>query len=120
MPSTSRRSRPRWTSSSGAKSTSDTRLRAISPAATEAFAGSVSQAATRGTTAAARNRSTMTSGVRKLSCTNSPSVAANCSLRSTTMAVWGMGTPSGWRNSAVTANQSASPPTMAASAAACA
>ena len=31
------------------------------------------------------------------------------------MAVWGMGNPSGRRNSAVTANQSASPPTNAAS-----
>ena len=31
-------------------------------------------------------------------------------------AVWGMGRPSGWRNSAVTANQSARPPTIAASA----
>ena len=32
------------------------------------------------------------------------------------MAVCGIGTPSGWRNSAVTANQSARPPTIAASA----
>jgi hypothetical protein len=32
------------------------------------------------------------------------------------MAVWGMGTPKGWRNSATTANQSARAPTMAASA----
>jgi hypothetical protein len=31
-------------------------------------------------------------------------------------AVWGIGNPSGRRNSAVTANQSARPPTMAASA----
>ena len=47
---------------------------------------------------------------------NSPSVAANWSLRSTTIAVCGIGRPSGWRNSAVTANQSASPPTIAAAA----
>ena len=32
------------------------------------------------------------------------------------IAVCGIGRPSGWRNSAVTANQSASPPTIAASA----
>jgi hypothetical protein len=38
------------------------------------------------------------------------------SLRDGTMAVCGIGMPNGWRNSAVTANQSASPPTMAASA----
>ena len=35
------------------------------------------------------------------------------------MAVWGIGMPSGWRNSAVTANQSAMPPTKPALAAAC-
>jgi hypothetical protein len=38
------------------------------------------------------------------------------SLRDGTMAVCGIGMPNGWRNSAVTANQSASPPTIAASA----
>jgi hypothetical protein len=32
------------------------------------------------------------------------------------IAVWGIGRPSGWRNRAVTANQSARPPTIAASA----
>ena len=37
------------------------------------------------------------------------------SLLAGMMAVCGSGTPSGWRNSAVTANQSASPPTIAAS-----
>src|SRR3546814_20283513 len=35
------------------------------------------------------------------------------------IAVWGMGSPSGWRNSATTANQSARPPTIDASAVAC-
>ena len=54
--------------------------------------------------------------MRKLPWMNSPSVAANWSFRSTTMAVCGMGRPSGWRNSAVTANQSASPPTIEAAA----
>ncbi len=38
------------------------------------------------------------------------------SLRVATIAVWGIGMPRGWRNSAVTANQSASPPTSDASA----
>ena len=38
------------------------------------------------------------------------------SLRAGMMAVWGMGRPRGWRNRAVTANQSATAPTMAASA----
>ena len=79
------------------------------------MSGSASHAATRGTTRAPRTRSTMMSGVRKLSWTKSPSVSPNWSLRSTMIAVWGMGMPSGWRNSAVTANQSASPPTIAAS-----
>ncbi len=35
-------------------------------------------------------------------------------------AVWGIGTPAGCRNRAVTANQSANPPTIAASTVACA
>ena len=61
----------------------------------------------------------MASGVRKLSWMKSPRVAANWSLRSTTMAVWGMGSPSGWRNRATTANQSARPPTIDAAAVAC-
>ena len=43
-------------------------------------------------------------------------VAANWSLRSTISAVCGIGRPRGRRNRAVTANQSATPPTMAASA----
>ena len=81
-----------------------------------ALSGSDSQAAMRGTTAAARTRSAMMSGVRKLVCTKSPSVWPKASLRSTMMAVWGMGRRSGRRKSAVTANQSASPPTRPAAA----
>src|ERR1700704_4946738 len=50
---------------------------------------------------------------------NSPNVSPNCLLRSTTIAVCGIGMPSGCRNNAVTANQSASPPTIDASAVAC-
>src|SRR5215475_4665163 len=68
---------------------------------------------------AARIRSARTSPLRKFSWTNWPSVAANWSLRSTISAVCGTGRPRGWRNRAVTANQSATPPTMAASAPAC-
>ena len=74
--------------------------------------------ATRRPTPAARTRSATASGVRKLSWMNSPRVSPNCALRSVMIAVWGMGSPSGWRNSATTANQSASPPTIEASAAA--
>ena len=49
---------------------------------------------------------------------NATAQEAGGSLRSTTMAVWGMGRPSGRRNRAVTANQSARAPTIDASAAA--
>ena len=80
-----------------------------------ALSRSASHAAIRGTTRAVRTRSAMMSGVRKLVWTKSPSVSPNWSLRSGMIAVWGMGMPSGWRNRAVTANQSARPPTMAAS-----
>src|SRR5215470_10881932 len=68
---------------------------------------------------AERIRSARTSALRKFSCTNWPRVAANWSFCSTISAVCGSGTPRGWRNRAVTANQSATPPTMAASAPAC-
>ena len=81
--------------------------------------GSASQRATRSPTLAARTRSATASPVRKLDWMNSPSVSPNCSLRSVMIAVCGIGTPSGWRNSATTANQSASPPTIDASAVAC-
>jgi len=55
-------------------------------------------------------------GARKLVCTKLPNVRPSWSLRLGRMAVWGIGMPRGWRNSAVTANQSAIPPTIAASA----
>jgi hypothetical protein len=63
-----------------------------------------------------RNLLATTSRVRKLRCTKLPSAVPMRSLRDGTIAVCGMGTPIGCRNSAVTANQSAMPPTMAASA----
>ena len=56
-----------------------------------ALSGSAIQVAIRGTTAGARTRSTRMSGVRKLCCTKSPSVSPNWSLRSTMIAVWGIG-----------------------------
>ena len=57
----------------------------------------------------------MTSRDRKFRCTNAPSVRPTRSFFAGTIAVCGIGMPSGWRNSAVTANQSARPPTIAAS-----
>ena len=59
-----------------------------------------------------------TSPERKLVSTNSPRVRPISSLRLGMIAVCGIGMPSGCRNSAVTANQSASAPTMPPSAAA--
>ena len=47
---------------------------------------------------------------------NSPVVVAKLSLRATIIAVCGIGSPNGRRNSAVTANQSARPPTIDAAA----
>ena len=58
----------------------------------------------------------MTSRVRKFPWTNSPRLRPISFLRFGMIAVCGIGMPSGWRNSAVTANQSASAPTIAASA----
>lgn len=55
---------------------------------------------------------------RKLVSTNSPSVRPISSLRLGMIAVCGIGSPSGRRNRAVTANQSASAPTIPPSAAA--
>ena len=60
-----------------------------------------------------------TVAVRKFCCTNSPRLAPIWSFFRGMIAVCGIGIPSGYRNSAVTANQSARPPTIAASAAAC-
>ena len=51
--------------------------------------------------------------------TNRPRARPSRSFCAGMIAVWGMGRPSGWRNSAVIANQSATPPTNPALAAAC-
>ena len=60
--------------------------------------------------------SASTSRLRKWRCTKLPSERPIWSFRAAMIAVCGIGMPSGWRKSAVTANQSASPPTIAASA----
>ena len=67
-------------------------------------------------TSSRRIRRATTPGIRKLSRRKLASVSPIRSLLRGTIAVCGMGRPSGWRNRAVTANQSASPPTIAASA----
>ncbi len=51
--------------------------------------------------------------------TKRPSARPSRAFCAGMMAVCGIGRPSGWRNSAVTANQSAIPPTNPALAAAC-
>ena len=65
-----------------------------------------------------RTLSRTTSSDRKLALTNSLRLLPSASLRVGMIAVCGILSPSGYRNSAVTANQSASAPTMPASAAA--
>src|ERR1700761_9100478 len=109
----------RWTSSSRRASVTVTTTSAARPANRAAESRPDSQTASRGTRPAARIPSASTSAGRKCSCTNWPRVAANWSLRSTISAVCGIGRPSGRRNRAVTANQSATPPTIDASAPAC-
>ena len=54
--------------------------------------------------------------VRKFSWTKVPRLAPIWSFLRGMIAVCGIGSPSGWRKSAVTANQSASAPTIEASA----
>ena len=78
--------------------------------------GSHSHWPTRCATSSERTRWAITSSLKKLVCTKRPSVWPSRSLRRGMIAVCGMGRPSGWRNKAVTANQSASAPTIAASA----
>ena len=81
-----------------------------------ACAGSLAHVATRWVTWAAPTRSRMMSSWRKFSPTKSWSPLPSSSLRRGISAVCGIGRPSGCRNSAVTANQSAIAPTMLASA----
>ena len=81
-----------------------------------ALAGVASQPPAVATSRWARTCSESRSEVRKCSVTNSPSLVASSTFLRGTSAVCGIGTPIGWRNSAVTANQSARPPTSPASA----
>ena len=79
--------------------------------------GTPSHNPTRSPTRAAASRSRAISSVRKFSVTNSCRLRPISFLRLGMIAVCGTGSPSGCRNSAVTANQSARAPTIAASAA---
>jgi hypothetical protein len=89
-----------------------------SSASREACCGSASHSPNRRGTSAAPTRSLMISVVRKYCWTKPASPAPIWSFLFGMIAVCGIGMRSGCRNSAVTANQSASPPTMDASAAA--
>jgi hypothetical protein len=80
--------------------------------------GAAIQWPTRSAGPAAAMRSRMTSSRRKFSATKSCRLAASWSFFFGISAVCGIGRPIGCRNSAVTANQSAIAPTIAASAAA--
>ena len=90
----------------------------LAPSATTrpALAGSLTQTPTRRAMSAETSRSRITCSLRKFSEKNSSRLLPNSSLRRGISAVCGIGSPSGCRNSAVTANQSAMAPTMLASA----
>ncbi|SKY92245.1 Uncharacterised protein [Mycobacteroides abscessus subsp. abscessus] len=79
------------------------------------FAGSASHVETLRGMSSCSARSTTTAGVMKFSSMNSPSWSPISSFFFLIRAVCGTGMPSGCLNRAVTANQSASPPTMPAS-----
>ncbi len=89
---------------------------AASATTRRAFAGSLTQTPSRRAMSAAPSRSRITSSWRKFSAKNSSRLFPNSSFLRGTSAVCGIGRPSGWRNRAVTANQSAIAPTMLASA----
>ena len=89
---------------------------AIPCATRRARSPSVSQAAVLPARSISFKRRWTCSGCRKLREIKRPNPAPIRSLDLGTMAVWGMGKPKGLRKRAVTANQSASAPTIAASA----
>ena len=91
---------------------------APSAATRSAWAGSRSHSPARFAIAVLASFARTTPASRKFVSTNSPSVRPISSLRFGMIAVCGIGRPSGRRNSAVTANQSARAPTMPPSAAA--
>ena len=109
-------STPACRSSSRSTSTAPAMAALAWRASVSALAGTSNQVARRDATWTPRSFSAMTGGARKFSSTKDPSARPSWSLRVGMIAVWGIGRPSGRRNSAVTANQSARAPTMAASA----
>ncbi len=92
------------------------RTDAASATTRSALAGSLTQTPTRRAISAVASRSRITCSCRKFSEKNSSRLLPNSSLRRGISAVCGIGSRSGCRNSAVTANQSAMAPTMLASA----
>src|SRR5664280_2672165 len=106
-----------WTSSSVSTASTPCTSAPSSAVIRSACAGSATHAPTRRVTCAWTTLSRMTGPARKFVATNSSRLRARLSLRVGMIAVCGMGRPSGCLNSAVTANQSASAPTMPASAA---
>ena len=107
-----------WTSSSRNISTSARSTVDASAATRSALTGSASHLPVRLATSALRSFVSTLSADRKFSRTNVLSPSPSWSFLRLMIAVCGMGMPSGCLNSAVTANQSASAPTMPASAAA--
>ena len=107
-----------WTSSSRSISTSTRSTVDASAATRSACASSDSHLPSRSATCASRSLVATTSGDRKFSRTKAPRPSPSWSFLRLMIAVCGIGMPSGCLNSAVTANQSASAPTMPASAAA--
>ena len=105
-----------WMSSSLSSSTTTRSTVPVSPATRSACAGSESHLPSRPATCASRSFVSTTAGDRKFSRTNVPRPSPSWSFLRLMIAVCGIFSPSGWRNSAVTANQSANAPTMPASA----
>ena len=107
-----------WMSSSRRIPTTPRRTVDVSLATRWAFSGSASQVPTRSGICADSTLADTTSGARKLFPTNELRLAPSWSFFRLMIAVCGTGIRSGCRNRAVTANQSASAPTMPASEAA--
>ena len=105
-----------WMSSSRSTSPSPASASPAFSPSRAAFSGRTSQAPILLATPRVRSLPTMTSRPRKFCCTNSPRLSPSASFFSGMIAVCGIGSRIGCRNSAVTANQSASAPTMDASA----
>jgi hypothetical protein len=80
------------------------------------LAGSANHVITRCATPISRSFTAIASRERKCCCTKFPMILPIRSFCLPMIAVWGIGMPRGCRKMAVTANQSASPPTTEASA----